>query len=102
VKIPEGVFPARLISQPQPVYPREARRKRIEGDVVLHAIIDTMGNIAKLSVISGDPLLVDAAEDAVSKWKYAPTLVNGVPREVETTITVKFELGEKPKGQKPN
>lgn len=76
-----------------PVYPPLARQARIQGAVVLHAIIDKDGNVSELQVISGHPLLVQAALDAVKQWRYKPTLLNGDPVEVDTTITVNFTMG---------
>jgi len=69
---------------------------------VLDAIISKDGMVQKVSLISGHPLLVQAAEDAVLKWKYQPTLLNGEPVEVETTVTIHFALGESALGQPPN
>ena len=76
-----------------PVYPALARQARIQGSVVLHAIIDKDGKVAQLEVISGHPLLVQSALDAVKQWRYKPTLLNGDPVEVDTTITVTFTMG---------
>src|SRR6266699_3306694 len=84
---------ARLLAQPQPVYPPLARQARIQGNVVLHAIIDKDGRVGELQVISGHPLLVQSALDAVKNWRYQPTQLNGEPVEVDTTITVSFVLG---------
>ena len=84
---------ARIINQPQPIYPVLAVQARIQGNVVLHAIIDKEGSVSELQVISGDPRLVKAALDAVRQWRYQPTLLNGNSVEVETTITVSFVLG---------
>jgi protein TonB len=86
------IQPAMILSQPQPVYPPIARSVGIQGDVVLHAIIDREGNIAELQVVSGHPLLVRAALDTVRTWRYRPTLLNGEPVEVDTTVTVSFRL----------
>jgi protein TonB len=63
-----------------------------EGAVILHAIISRDGRITALDIVSGSPLLVTAALDAVRQWRYRPTLLNGDPVEVETTITVIFRL----------
>jgi periplasmic protein TonB len=60
----------------------------------LDAVIATGGTIRNLRVISGHPLLVDAARNAVARWRYQPTLLNGEPVEVETEIDVNFVLGE--------
>jgi protein TonB len=77
----------------QPIYPALGVQAHIQGNVVLHAIIAMDGRVVELQVISGHPLLVKAAMDAVSQWRYQPTLLNGQPVEVETTITVSFVLG---------
>jgi periplasmic protein TonB len=95
VRIKQGgnVTAASIITQTRPVYPALARQARIQGNVVLHAIIDKDGNVAQLEVVSGHPLLVQAALDAVKQWRYKPTLLNGDPVEVDTTITVTFTMG---------
>ncbi len=85
---------ARIINQTRPIYPVLAIQARIQGNVVLHAIIDKQGLVSELQVISGDPRLVKAALDAVTQWRYQPTSLNGQPVEVDTTITVSFVLGE--------
>ena len=83
---------AALKTKVQPEYPEEARKKGIAGTVRLHAIIARDGSVAQLEVISGDQLLVKSALDAVRQWKYRPTLLNGEPVEVDTTIDVIFSL----------
>ncbi|HEV2520858.1 MAG TPA: TonB family protein [Candidatus Acidoferrales bacterium] len=88
-----NVTAASIITQTRPVYPPLARQARIQGNVVLHAIIDKDGKVAQLEVISGHPLLVQSALDAVKQWRYKPTLLNGDPVEVDTTITVTFTMG---------
>jgi periplasmic protein TonB len=88
-----NVTAASIITQTRPLYPPLARQARIQGNVVLHAIIDKDGKVAQLEVISGHPLLVQAALDAVKQWRYKPTLLNGDPVEVDTTITVTFTMG---------
>lgn len=75
-----------------PVYPKEARKKGISGTVRLHAIIGQDGRVQDLTVVSGDPLLVDAALVAVRHWRYRPMLVEGKPVEVDTVIDVVFSL----------
>jgi protein TonB len=85
----------RLLQMVQPVYPVLARQGRIQGNVQLKAIISADGKIKTLKVVSGHPLLVDAALDAVRHWTYQPTLLNGSPVEVKTEILVRFELGHK-------
>jgi len=95
VRIKQGgqVTAASIITQTHPVYPPLARQARIQGTVVLHAIIDKEGKVAQLEVISGHPLLVQAALDAVKQWRYKPTQLNGDPVEVDTTIQVTFTMG---------
>jgi protein TonB len=70
-----------------------ARNARVQGQVLLTAIISKDGSIQDLRVLSGHPLLVQAALDAVRQWRYKPYLLNGEPVEVETTVTVNFILG---------
>ncbi len=82
-----------------PIYPALARQARIQGSVVLNAVIRTDGTVQEVRVISGHPLLVQAAEDAVLKWTYQPTLLNGMAVEVETTVTVNFVMDENPPAQ---
>jgi len=78
----------KLIRQPKPVYPQPARRVRVQGVVKLHALISKEGTIEVLKVVSGHPLLVRYALEAVKQWAYQPTLLNGEPVEVETDIDV--------------
>jgi len=92
VQIGGTIQAAQLISGVQPIYPVLAQQTRTQGAVVLHAIIDKDGHVSALQVISGHPLLVKAAIDAVAQWRYQPTLLNGQAVEVETTITVTFVL----------
>ncbi len=95
VRIKQGgdVTAASIITQTRPVYPSLARQARIQGTVVLHAIIDKEGQVAKLEIVSGHPLLVQSALDAVKQWRYKPTQLNGDPVEVDTTIQVTFTMG---------
>ncbi|HEY2384036.1 MAG TPA: energy transducer TonB [Terriglobia bacterium] len=83
---------ANLIQQIKPSYPLLARQARVQGVVVMEAEISKDGSVQSLRVISGHPLLNQAALDAVRQWKYRPTLLNGEPVEVLTTITVTFTL----------
>jgi len=81
-----------LVRRVEPVYPPLARAARIQGPVVLAAIISKAGTIEHLQVLSGHPMLVDAALQAVRKWRYRPYVLNGEVIEVETQITVNFKL----------
>ncbi len=87
-----SVRSARLVHKVSPKYPKEARKQHVEGVVRLHAIIGKNGAPRELTVLSGDPLLTDAALKAVRKWRYEPTLLMGQPVEVDTTIDVIFAL----------
>lgn len=89
-----SVQAALLVNKVQPVYPPLARQTRISGTVRLHAIISKTGSVESLEVLSGHPLLVRAAMDAVQQWRYKPTLLNGEPVEVNTTIDVIFSLNQ--------
>jgi protein TonB len=84
-----------LIRRVEPVYPALARSARIEGAVEVAAVISKTGTIENLRVLSGHPLLVRAAIEAVSQWRYRPYILNGEPVEVETQITVRFFLSGK-------
>jgi protein TonB len=92
LKLSEGVLEAQLLSRIEPQYPTLAKLTKTEGTVRMHAIISRDGRITSLDVISGHPLLVQAALDAVRQWRYRPTMLNGEPVEVETSITVIFRL----------
>jgi periplasmic protein TonB len=81
-----------LIRRVEPLYPPLARAARIQGPVVLAAIISTAGTIEHLQVLSGHPMLVNAALQAVGQWRYRPYVLNGEVIEVETQITVNFKL----------
>jgi protein TonB len=83
---------ALLIHGPQPIYPPLAKQARISGVVRLAALIGTDGHMVDLRATSGHPLLVKAAIDGVKQWVYRPTLLNNVPVEVVTEITVTFTL----------
>ena len=89
-----AVQAAKLINRVQPIYPPLARQTRISGTVKLHAIIGKDGTVTQLQVVSGHPLLVQAALDAVKQWRYQPTLLNGEPVEVDTEIDVIFSLAQ--------
>ncbi len=92
IRVSQGVSQNMLLSKVAPVYPPEARAAKVQGAVVMTALIDKDGTIQSLEVVSGDPLLVSAATNAVKQWKYRPYLLNGNPVEVETQIRVNFTL----------
>jgi len=86
------VAEAKIIDKPLPAYPREALAARIAGVVRLKVLISEEGNVRQIEVISGHPLLVKAAVDAVKRWRYQQTLLNGELVEVETVVDVTFSL----------
>ncbi|MFZ0539206.1 MAG: energy transducer TonB [Candidatus Sulfotelmatobacter sp.] len=92
VRISQGVTTGLLIQKVEPTYPTIAKAARIQGNVVLRAIINKEGVIQDLQLVSGHPMLVPAAIEAVKHWRYRPYLLNGQPVEVETTVTVIFLL----------
>jgi periplasmic protein TonB len=94
IKVGGNVTAAKIINRTTPNYPPLARQTRISGTVRLHAIIAKDGTVQQLEVLSGHPLLVQAALDAVRQWRYQPTLLNGEPVEVDTTVDVIFSLNQ--------
>jgi TonB family protein len=89
-----NVQQAKLVNQPKPQYPPLAKQARISGVVHLQALIGVDGSVKNLQVISGHPLLIPAALEAVQQWVYQQTLLNGQPVEVLTQIDVNFTLSE--------
>jgi protein TonB len=81
-----------LVHKVLPTYPPLARTARIQGQVVLQAVISKQGVIENLRLLNGHPMLVPAAIDAVRQWRYRPYLLNNEPVEVETQIIVNFSL----------
>lgn len=92
IRVGGDVQSAKLINQMMPRYPPLARQARVQGRVLLEAIIGEDGTIRKLRAVSGHPLLVPAALSAVKRWRYLPTLLNGQPVPVITQVEVRFTL----------
>jgi TonB family protein len=92
MRVAGNVTAAAIITRTTPRYPPRARAGHIQGDVILHAIIDKEGNISELQVLAGDDLLAQSALAAVRQWRYKPMLFDGEPAEVDTTITITFSL----------
>ena len=88
VKAPRPIF------QPAPGYPPLARQARIQGQVEIDAILDEQGNVVETKVVSGPPLLYQAAQEALRKWKYEPTYLNDQPIAVQMIVTITFVLGQ--------
>ena len=93
VRVSSGVAQGLLVHQVKPAYPTLAVQARIQGTVVLQAVIAKDGTVQDLRVVSGHPLLVQAALDAVRLWRYKPYLLNDQPVEIDTQINVNFTLG---------
>jgi protein TonB len=94
IRVGGNVQATNLITQVRPVYPPAAKEQRIQGAVKLEATIGPDGKVEDLRVVSGHPLLVQAALDAVKDWVYRPTLLNGNPVTVVTSIDVNFTLSQ--------
>jgi TonB family protein len=92
IKVGSNVQAARLVQRVDPVYPEEARSAGVEGIVTLQIVIGNDGSVTSADPVDGNPVLWRAAADAVKQWKYQPTLLNGEPVEVQTTVPVRFEL----------
>lgn len=92
LRVSSGVATGHLLRRIEPTYPAMAKIAHIRGDVVLAATISKTGVIENLHVVSGHPILAQAAMDAVKQWRYRPYLLNGEPVEVETTVKVTFSM----------
>jgi protein TonB len=92
IRVSTGISEGMLSHRVEPTYPIIASRARIEGTVQLRALISKEGTIANLQVVSGHPLLVNAAVEAVKQWRYRPYILNGDPLEVETIVIVNFHM----------
>jgi len=92
IRISQAVMADRLLSRVEPVYPPAAQTEHIAGIVVLRIRIDKGGSVYKTDIVSGTPVLVPAAVEAVKQWKYQPLLIGGEAIEVETTVEISFTL----------
>ena len=92
IRIASRVAEANLVHAVPPQYPPEAGRERIEGTVVLVAVIGSDGSVQDVQVVSGVPILAQAAIEAVKQWRYKPYLLNGVPVEIDSRITINFTM----------
>lgn len=90
VRLPREVAEAHRRLTVRPAYPRDAESLGLEGDVVLRILVGADGRVEKIETVSGNPMLVEAATDAVEQWLYWPFRMGGQPVLVETTITVNF------------
>jgi len=94
IRVGGNVQQSKLVSQVRPVYPPDAKAQGVQGVVQLQAVIGKDGSVQQLTVMSGDPMLVPSALQAVKQWVYAPTLLNGNPVEVATQIDVNYTLSQ--------
>lgn len=93
IKVGGTVQAASIVRQVKPEYPPIAKTAHVSGTVTLRAIIAKDGSVEQLQFVSGPPLLMASAMSAVKEWKYRPTMLNGQPVEVDTTVQVVFSLG---------
>lgn len=94
VAVKSSIMQSQIVTKVQPKYPTEAKKARIQGKVVLSAIIDKEGNVSNLKVDSGPKELRQSSLDAVTQWKYKPFLLNGEPVAVTTTVNIIYTLAE--------
>jgi periplasmic protein TonB len=94
VRVGGRIRPPRAVLQPAPAYPVLAKQTRLQGVVLIDAVIDAEGNVVEMHVVSGHPLLISAALEAVKKWKYEPTYLNDQAIPVQLVVTVTFQLNQ--------
>jgi TonB family protein len=93
IRVGGNVQVHKIAHQVMPAYPSDAKARRIEGTEVLHVVIDFDGTMLTVQWVSGPPELMKSAMDAVKQWRYEPTLLNGEPVQVDTTISVLYSFG---------
>lgn len=94
IRVGGNIRSPKAIVQVKPEYPVVARQAHIEGVVTVDAVLDEHGNVEEMKVLSGPPLLYQAALDALKKWKYEPTYLNDQPVAVQLIVTITFQLGQ--------
>jgi TonB family protein len=92
LEVPEDYADDQVVHRVHPVYPKQAKARKLHGPVVLEAIVNKHGKVDSLQLVSGDPLLAQAAADAVKQWRYKPYSYNGEPSDFQTRVTVDFKL----------
>jgi TonB family protein len=98
VKATGDIKPPKLLKTVEPVYPEDAKKEGIEGIVILEATADLKGHVEKVTVLRSVPALDQAAIDAVKQWVYEPMIIDGKPKPVVFTVTVRFALDKDKKG----
>jgi periplasmic protein TonB len=91
LEVPEDFADDQVVRRVHPSYPKQARARKLHGTVVLEAVVNKQGKVDSLQLVSGDPLLAQAAADAVKQWRYKPYLHNGEYAEFQTRVTVEFK-----------
>ncbi len=92
VTISGKVMAQKVKTKVAPIYPAQAKSKGIEGTVRLHVVITVTGSVTQVQPVTGDPVLVRSAMEAVKQWVYEPTIIDGQPVEVDTVIEVNYSL----------
>ncbi len=88
IEVPEDFADDQVVHRVRPVYPKQARAKKLHGTVVLQAVISKQGKVDSLQLVSGDPQLAQAAAEAVKQWRYKPYSHSGEPTDFQTRVTV--------------
>ena len=96
VRVTKDAMQSYVLKKVPPIYPEQARQTRIQGTVVLKVLVSKGGDVEHIEMLSGHPMLVPAAIEAVKQWKYKPYLLNGEPVAAETQVSVNFTLSDKP------
>jgi protein TonB len=91
LEVPEDFADDQIVHRVHPAYPKQARARKLHGTVVLEAVVNKQGKVDSLQLVSGDPVLAQAAADAVKQWRYKPYLHNGDYTEFQTRVTVDFK-----------
>jgi protein TonB len=92
VRVGGRVLPPKLLSAPDPIYPPLAKQAKIQGDVLIDAVIDVNGQVVEMQVLNGHPMLINAALEALRRWRYQPTILNEEPVPVQLVVTIRFRL----------
>ena len=92
LRVGGAIKPPVKVRDVKPAYPPIAQAARVQGVVILQAVIDTAGNVVSATVLRGQPLLDEAAMEAVRQWQFTPTTINNVPTPLIMTVTVNFAL----------
>src|SRR5512143_514853 len=100
VKVTGDIKPPTLVKRVDPIYPEEARKNGIQGTVILEATVDVKGAVQDVKILRSVAALDQAATDAVKQWVYEPKVIDGKPRAVVFTVTVRFALDKDKKGEK--